>query len=215
MPERLPAPLRVDIHERQSGIPEALGERGLEIAVLVLPAGDYALPGNALVERKSVRDLHGAIVKGTFWTQVGKLRRSFSYPFLLVEGSDVDDGPLSPKAIRGVILATIEQGIRLIRTNDRDDSILWLERLAIRAAGRAKHDRPRYAQAPKPLPGAAAAEAMLAAVPGISTVNARALLSRFGSVAAVLAAGREAWLSVPGIGPTRADAIERTLTTRP
>jgi hypothetical protein len=40
------------------------------------------------------------------------------------------------------------------------------------------------------IPTAAIAEAMLAAVPGLSTVTARALLARFGSVAGVAAAAR-------------------------
>jgi len=55
-------------------------------------------------------------------------------------------------------------------------------------------------------------EAMLAAVPGISTTSARALLERFGTVRNVVNAGPESWLSVPGIGPVRADALDRTLS---
>jgi ERCC4-type nuclease len=81
--------------------------------------------------------------------------------------------------------------------------------LAVRSEKYEPVDRPRYAQQPQPAP-AAAAEAMLAAVPGISTVRARALLSHFGGVAEVVAAGEEAWREVPGIGPTRAKALAET-----
>jgi ERCC4-type nuclease len=56
-----------------------------------------------------------------------------------------------------------------------------------------------------------AAEAVLASVPGISTVTARALLRQFGSVAAVIAAGPEAWMSIHGIGPGRALHLAKTL----
>ncbi len=73
-------------------------------------------------------------------------------------------------------------------------------------------DRPAYAQRPKARAGSEAAEGVLAAVPGISTGSARALLARFGSVAAVVAAGREAWLEVPGIGPDRARALEEAFS---
>jgi helix-hairpin-helix protein/adenylate/guanylate cyclase family protein len=59
-----------------------------------------------------------------------------------------------------------------------------------------------------------AAEAMLAAVPGISTDSARSLLARFGSVADVLAADMDALLNTPGIGPHRASAIHTTLHQR-
>jgi ERCC4-type nuclease len=53
---------------------------------------------------------------------------------------------------------------------------------------------------------------MLAAVPGVSTTSARALLERFGSVAGVITAGPSEWLTVPGIGPERARALEETFT---
>jgi len=51
-------------------------------------------------------------------------------------------------------------------------------------------------------------------VPGISTSSARALLERFGSVAAVVAADRADWIAVPGIGPERARALEETFHLR-
>jgi ERCC4-type nuclease len=195
-----------DINERQSGIPEALRRLGLEFERRMLTAGDYALGPDVLIERKSVLDLHAAIMQGRFWTQIGKLRRASRFPFLLVEGADLDEGPLAPRAVRGACIAVIHQGIRLLRTSDRDDSVLWLERLAARSAKFEPRDRPRYAQRPKPVPGGEA-EAMLAAVRGISTAGARALLSHFGTVAEVVAAGEEAWREVPGIGPRRAKGL--------
>jgi ERCC4-type nuclease len=75
-------------------------------------------------------------------------------------------------------------------------------------------DRPAYAQRPKA--GAAeAAEALLAAVPGISTVSARELLVRFGSVAGVVEASVEELLAVPGIGPERARALDDAFRAGP
>jgi ERCC4-type nuclease len=48
---------------------------------------------------------------------------------------------------------------------------------------------------------------MLVAIPGISTITARALLERFGSPAGIAAALPEEWLEVPGIGGERARAL--------
>jgi len=56
---------------------------------------------------------------------------------------------------------------------------------------------------------------MLAAIPGISTVTARALLERFGSPAGVAAADPESWLEVPGIGAERARALADALGSSP
>jgi ERCC4-type nuclease len=42
-------------------------------------------------------------------------------------------------------------------------------------------------------------------------VGARALLRHFGTVAAVVAAGHAEWVRVRGIGPARADALQRAI----
>jgi len=199
----------VDVHERQSGISETLAELGAEVEVVALPAGDYAVGEDTLVERKRVLDLHAAITKGRLWPQMAKLRAASAFPYLLVEGTDLDRGPLHPNAIRGACLAVIDQGIALLRSGQQRDSALWLHRLAVRCQRtELPADRPAYAQRPATGEGP---EAMLAAVPGISTVTARALLERFGSVAGVLAAEPADWLSVEGVGPERARALAAIL----
>ncbi len=202
-----------DVHERRSGIPRRLEQLGLAIEIKPLPAADYAVGSDILVERKTVRGVHAGILDGTFWRQIGKLRVASRFPFFLVEGEDLDDGPLSRSAIRGVCLAVVEQGVRLLRASDPEDSALWLHRLAARAAATSV-DRPTYAQRPRPKPGVEAAEALLAAAPGISTHSARALLNHFGGVAEVLAADPKRWLEVRGIGAERARALAETLAAR-
>jgi ERCC4-type nuclease len=201
-----------DVHERQSGIPRALENLGVDVTIAPLRAGDYGIGSDVVVERKSVLDLHGSIERGRFWPQIGKLKYASAFPFLLLEGEDIEDGPLSPKAIRGACVAVIQRGIRLVRTTDQNDSALWLERIAVRAAKYQPIDRPRYAQRPPPAPKDAP-EAMLAAVPGISTEGARALLKHFGSVTNVVNADEAQWQSVPGIGPTRASALAATFAS--
>jgi DNA excision repair protein ERCC-4 len=210
-----PVKIIVDAHERQSGIAETLAELGAEVEVAALPAGDYAVGADTLVERKRVLDLHAAVLKGRLWPQLGKLRGACGFPYLLVEGTDLDRGPLHHNAIRGVCLAVIDQGIALLRSGYQRDSALWIHRLAVRCQQLAPAaERPTYAQRPRPKPGAETAEALLAAVPGISTSSARALLEHFGTVAAVVAADPGEWLKVPGIGPERARALEQTFNLR-
>ena len=65
---------------------------------------------------------------------------------------------------------------------------------------------PRAAIPPESVP-----EAMLAAVAGVSTVTARALLERFGSVTAIATASHHVLLEVPVIGPARARALALAL----
>ena len=150
--------------------------------------------------------------QGAILAAARETRAECESPYLLVEGRELDRGPLHPNAIRGACLTAVELGIALLRTEDRDDSARWLHRLAVRRQ-RVEHapDRPAYAQRPKVLTGVSAAEAALAVVPGISVVCARALLARFGSVQAVLQATYvDELVAVPGIGSERARALEQT-----
>lgn len=199
----------VDVYERESRLRRALEELGVELETRRLSIGDY-VAGHAIVERKSVRDLHLAIIGGRFWPQVGRLRRVRATPYLLVEGEDIDAGPLRPASVRGALLAVGELGIQVVRSATPEDSALWLQILGLRRRRRAR-TAAHYAQRP-PIEDADAA--MLAAVPGISTVSAHALLDRFGTVANVVNAGPENWLSVPGIGPRRAAALAEALSHR-
>ena len=198
-----------DVREKESRIFEALRSLDVRVERERLPVADY-VAGAALVERKGVRDLHLAIINGRFWPQVGRLSRTTSRPYLLVEGADLDGGGLSTASVRGALLAVTELGIGVIRSNDPADSALWLKILANRPQRRRKVTR-AYAQRPT---ASESAEAMLAAVPGISTVTAQALLDRFGSVAAVLDANPEEWLSIRGVGPKRMRALSETLAPR-
>lgn len=207
--------VRADVHEDASGIAVELERLDVAVEVASLAVGDYAVGAKILVERKSVADLHETIAAGRFWRQVDRLRHAGAWPFRLVEGQRLDDGPIPAKAIRGVCVAAIARGIRLIMSELRADSAMWLYTLAARAGRTAMNDRPTYTQGRRPETTNDASEAVLAAVPSISTITARALLSHFGTVAAVVAASRSAWLEVPGIGPERARALDETLHHRP
>src|SRR5438128_1567728 len=167
---------------------ERLVQLGANVNVRRLKAGDYAVAG-VIVERKTVPDLHVAIIKGRFWAQIGKLRRANGRPHLLLEGEDHYAGPLRPESIRGAWLALAELGVPVIRSRDTDDSARWLVQVARRAGGRRRTYRPVYAQRPTSRDARTAAEAMLAAVPGISSACARALLAHYGSIEAIVAAG--------------------------
>jgi ERCC4-type nuclease len=156
---------------------------------------------------RSARALRSAVARN----QLAKLRAACAFPYLLVEGTDLDRGGLHPNAVRGVCLAAIDQGIALLRSDHQRDSARWLHRLAVRCQREElPAERPAYVQRVAAAPDTVA-EAMLAAVPGVSTVGARAVLERFGSLAGLLAAPVDEWLTVPGIGRERARALAEAL----
>ena len=194
----------VDVHERESGVPHALQCLGAVTVDSSLAVGDYQA-GYAIVERKTVSDLHLSIIRGRFWRQVARLRRC-GQPYVVVEGADIDDGPLRPESVRGALIALGELGVPVMRTHDEHDTALWLTLLARRPFRRRRHD---YTAVPPPHRDPAVA--MLAAIPGFSPSSARQLLSTYGSVADVAIAGRASWLSQQGIGPKRAAALDAAL----
>ena len=200
-----------DVHETNL-VPEALRRLGAHVEVRRLLAGDYDVGGGALVERKCVPDLHLSVVVGRFFRQLGDVRTSCTSPFLLIEGLRIDDGPLGADAVRGALLTASELGFTVVRSEGVQDSALWLYRLSMRRQRRAERSpRPVYAQRPTPRPDHVP-EAILAAIPTISTRSARALLNEFGSVDAVLAASPEELLRVPGIGPERVRRLKEAVT---
>jgi DNA excision repair protein ERCC-4 len=202
-----------DIQERASGVPQALRELGVNVETRPMWAGDYRIGEQAIVERKTTRGLHAAVVAGRFWPQMGRVRDDARFVYLLVEGADLDDGPLAIAAIRGICVALMDLGVHIVRSTDARDSALWLYRMTDRHSRFRHRNRPAYAQRPKRDAGAPAAEAALGAVPGISRVTAQALLTHFGSLAAVVQADRREWQRVPGIGPARASALAATFHT--
>lgn len=195
-----------DVFEEGSGVPSSLQRLGARVVVEPLSAGDYRISGGALVERKTVADLHGSLGRGRLWPQIGRIRDAAVLPFLFVEGSDIDAGPRHPNAIRGCLLAIADLGIAIVHSQDPVDTARWLHRLAVRQERRRRASTPTVRRR-VPLPGLS----VLSGVAGISDTTARALLERFGSIERLLAAGPNEWAGVNGVGPVRAHALAEAL----
>lgn len=194
-----------DVFERGCAVPAELARLGVDVEIIALASGDYRIGRDVLVERKTVRDLHGSLASGRLFAQIGRIRDEASFPYLLVEGTDLDAGPRHPNAVRGALLAIAELGVSTIRSVDAVDSARWLYRLVVRGARR------RAAAAAPARQAAVPGVAVLAGVPGISVGIASSLVERFGSVEGVLAAGPDAWAGVEGIGRVRAQALASAL----
>jgi ERCC4-type nuclease len=186
-----------DLFERRSGVLEAVERVGMHVDVQLLAAGDYRLEPDVLVERKTTFELHLSVQRGRLWRQIRALRDGSEHPYLIIEGESLDASCLSPNGARGACLAVLGQGVAVLRTKDQEDSARRLRLLASRREhARLGRDRPVYAQRLQPAKRLVS-EAMLAAVPGVSVVRARALLNEFKSVKAVVKADYDASLNVP------------------
>ena len=200
--------ITVDVGERRSDVPAALAALGIDVSLVTLAVGDYAV-GERVVERKTVADLHRSLIDRRIWSQVGSLRRDPRRACLMVEGADLDDGPVPPRAIRGALLKILDNGIRLLRTASPEDSALWLHVLA-HQEHRCLERRASAQVGRRPI--VVSPVGLLSAIPGISIPSAKALLARFGSIAMIAATSERELQRVTGIGPERARAVIRALT---
>jgi len=209
--------LTADFHEQASGVPRLLGEMpSVAVTMAALPCGDYAL-GDALgVERKTAEDLGRSIIDGRLFQQMGSLRRGFRRPLLLVEG--LRDGSVACgvpwPAVRGALVSvSVCFGIPVLRATDARDSASLIATAARQL--REPLDIPYVRPGHRPSGWHKRALYILQGLPGVGPQRARALLERFGSIAAVAAADVTALASVPNIGYSAARAIRDALGAEP
>lgn len=200
-------PVLVDHRERESAVPEALVAAGLDVRLTDLPVGDYVLGDGLAVERKGPTDLGASIRDGRIFDQATRLQSAFPQAVLVIEG---EPRGIAEDAWRGAVCRLVEDGFTVLHSLDAEDSAAWIVRLAKRARRAAptiRSEGPRRS----PRHPSAQAEAMLSAVPGISTPMARTLLAAYGSVAAIAAGAPDGLRTHPGIGKVRAERLAAAL----
>jgi ERCC4-type nuclease len=195
-----------DHREFVGGVPGALEAIGVSVTRATLRVGDYTVGIHTRVERKTVTDLHLSVATGRFWGQLNRLRAVSEFPVILVEGRDLDAGPLSSNGIRGVLVALADRGIPVLRSTDPQDSARWIRSLALsrsrvkRVQVRAPYRRPVGRRDP-------VAAAMLSAVPMVSLRTARELMDAFGTLRRIANASAEELSAVRGVGERRSEAL--------
>jgi len=202
--------ISVDVRERRSDVPAQLTALEVPLSIVTLAVRDYAV-GGRVIERKTVADLHRSLINQRLWSQVAALRRDPRRAYILVEGEDLDEGPVPSRALRGALLKVIDNGLRLLRTVSPEDTALWLSVLARQEQRRMEH---RAAVTTGRRPIVTSPVGLLAAIPGISIDSAKALLAEFGSIAALATASERDLQSIPGIGHERAQALINALMER-
>lgn len=209
--------LAADIQEQASGVPSLLAQMpAIHLVTATLPCGDYCL-GDALgIERKTAADLARSIFDGRLFRQVGSLRQKYRRPLLLVEG--LCDGAAVAgvpwPAVRGALVSvSVSFGVPVLRSNDASDSATLIA-TAIRQLC-APIDIPYVRPGYRPSGWRRRALYILQGLPCVGPRRARALLERFGSVAAVVTADASTLADVAGIGDAVARSIRGALGRNP
>jgi|WetSurMetagenome_2_1015567.scaffolds.fasta_scaffold79959_3 DNA excision repair protein ERCC-4 len=197
----------VDDRERDGQVAghfAALPEVNVEIGHLAL--GDFLVDGRLIVERKTVADLAVSLCDGRLFRQARRLAADRGHRVCIVlEGTsrDAERVGVTRESLQGAVVSlTLVYGLPLLRARDAAETARLI-RYAAAQLVRSGAGLPK-----RVLRKTTAAERvsieMLQAIPGIGPERARALLLRFGSVAALAAAPHRELVTVPRVGRTLA-----------
>ncbi|MBI4015543.1 MAG: hypothetical protein HY362_02405 [Candidatus Aenigmarchaeota archaeon] len=200
----------VDSREFYSPVVEALGKFDCIVKSKRLEVADYLCSERVGIERKAAQDFLNSITDQRLFQQAEALKESFEKPILLIEGNDLY-GRLNPNSVRGALASiAIDYGIPIMWSANPQESaalINWIarreqltERRELAVRGEKKAETVKDVQ-----------EFIVAGLPGVSNVKARALLKKFGSPAGIFAASEQELKEAEGIGEKLAQKIREVL----
>lgn len=205
----------VDSREKCAGVLKILRENA-EIEVKTLPVGDYILSDRVCVERKTVNDFLSSLIDKRLFSQAKDLAGNFAKPVMLIEGKEdiYSVRGIGANAIRGAITSlALDYGISMFFSRDEQDTAAFLCMIAKRE----QEDDNRLVSLhgeKKPLGLEEKQIYVVESLPNVSSVLARRLLERFGSVQNIMNTSRKELVEVSGIGETKADEIMNTIRSR-
>jgi Fanconi anemia group M protein len=79
--------ISADYREGQSGIPDLLIEKGVDISIDELPAGDYLINENILVERKTKDDFVLSLINNRLFIEGNPYKTTYNISYQAVKGA--------------------------------------------------------------------------------------------------------------------------------
>ncbi len=198
----------VDNRESRSNIVRLLSQKNVDIEKRQLDVGDYVLSTRIGIERKNVDDYLSSLLEGKLFTQMRKLRDSYSRPILIIEGERLfSKRNISHNAINGSFASIIvDYGIAIMRTNTPKETADLINIIASREQKDSKKEvairGEKWSMSP-----AEQQQFIIEGLPNISAVLAKRLLQHFGSIRSIANASVEDLCEVQGIGKNIAQDI--------
>jgi len=110
-------------------IVKGLKELGAEIEIEVLQKGDYIVSDLCAVERKTVHDFVYTLTRRYLFEQLFRLKEMYPKPIILIEGYlpiIYKFSKIQPASVWGAMFALIKQGIYMVHTTTRKETIDFL-----------------------------------------------------------------------------------------
>jgi len=199
----------VDYREKPNKAVKELIDLGVDISLEKLEVGDYVLSSRVGVEFKTISDFVNSLVDGRLLQQVKDLKRSFSRPFLIVEGEEdiYSVRKVHPNSIRGMLSSiAVDFGMPILFSRNYKETASYLYVTAKREQDElGKEFSPHGSK--KPMTFKEQQEYIVSALPGIGIGLAKPLLKKFKSVKKIINAKQDKLEKVDKIGPKKAKKI--------
>jgi len=200
-----------DVREEASGIPRMLESMGLVVIREQLPLGDYILPGEVIVERKSSSDYANSLFDGRLFDQVSRMTEYYDTVVLVVEGGIAELRRYHDKLkqLYAALASLIaEYGVIVVNTGGPGDTAMFLEAFSrklveSRGARVVIHKKPKLKSLRE------WQLYIVSSLPGIGPKLAEKLLESFKTIEAICTASVAELQRV--VGERRADRIKEVL----
>lgn len=209
-PESGKATIAVD-HREDPVFDEILKGLGAHVERRALDVGDFLCSARLVVERKTRADFEQSVIDGRLFSQLPNLVSNYERVVVIVEGAK-DEGRLQRGSLLGAYAAILaDYGASLIFTKDKDATAELVFNFAKHEQLAKKQPMRIYARK-KTFTPSQSARAVMESLPMIGPKVAKALLSHFGTVDAVMKATERELAEVPGMGKKRAKMIKDLLS---
>ncbi len=183
---------------------------GFNVVRKALEIGDYFIPPETIVERKTTSDLAISIVDGRLFSQAYRLSERTENPIIIIEGEDLDGLNVSINAIKGALISLAQTfRIPVLRTKDQRDSAWYMNQLHEQRERIGQNKGVKKGYYPKRAENQR--RYILKALPGVGPKIAKTLLEEFGSVKSLANAELDDLKKVPGLGKVKAEKVYQIL----
>ncbi|MCW4020974.1 MAG: hypothetical protein NWF14_07085 [Candidatus Bathyarchaeota archaeon] len=108
---------------------KGLKEKGAGVRIEFLEKGDYVISDECAFERKTVQDFVYTLTRRYLFDQLYLLKEAYTKPFILIEGYlpiIYKYSRINPSAVWGAMFALAKQGINMIHTTSRKETVDFL-----------------------------------------------------------------------------------------
>ncbi len=205
-PDKMKITITTDNREKNSGIPNLLQSRFVNVQMAQLSVGDYMINDEIVIERKTKEDFVQSLLDGRLFVQCAKLRKTGMIPLFIVEGNPYKTAHhIAPTAIKGALLSiNLSWQIPIIKSSGKEDTADIIVMAAkqelnalyfVRKSGR----KPKKRQNQQ--------HYFIQGLPGVGPKLAHKLLGHFNTIEKIIRADTATLSEVEGIGKKKAEQL--------